>query len=69
MDFSAGIEIDDPLLVALSKHNALAFIEVHIRAIELYEFPYSHSGGRKQVNHCQVSDVLAVIPENLHILI
>ena len=43
------------MLVALSEHNALTFVQVNIGAVELYEFAHAHARGGEEVDNRQVS--------------
>ena len=69
MNLGPCVEINHPFFVSFSKDNALTLVEIDIRPIELNQFTDPHSGRRQQINDCKVTDILAVIPQDFHILV
>ena len=63
------IEINLALLVALSQHHTLPFVEIDVVAIHLHQLPHTHSGRSQQVHHRQISHFATGITQHLHILI
>ena len=42
VNLSTGVEIDYSLLIAFTKYNTLALVEIHIGTIQLHQFADTH---------------------------
>lgn len=69
VDFRLGVEIHAALLVALTENDALSGFEIHILNVEANQLAYADSGGVKQVNHGQVAQGGAAVPELFDVLV
>ena len=69
MCLSAGLEVNKALLVAFSRDDALALIEVDVRPVEPYQFAHTDAGRGKKIYHRQVAFVVAVVAQGLHLLV
>lgn len=54
MNLRAGIEIDRPLLMALTENHAFPVLKINILPVQVHQLPYPHAGGRQQVDDGQV---------------
>lgn len=69
VDFRLGVEIHAALLVALAENDALSGFEIHILDVEADQLAHADSGGVKQVNHGQVAQGGATVPEIFNVLV
>lgn len=69
VDFRLGVEIHAALLIALAEYDAFPGFEIHILDIEADQLAHADSGGIKQVNHGQVAQGGAAVPELFDVLV
>lgn len=69
MCFGAGIEVNEALLVAFSRDDTLALVEVDVRPVQPHKFSYTDTRRGEEVDHRQVALVVAVVAQGLHLLV
>lgn len=69
VDFRLGVEIHAALLVALAEYDAFPGFEIHILDVEADQLAHADSGGVKQINHGQVAQGGAAVPELFDVLV
>ena len=69
VNLGAGVEIDLALFVALAEHDAPSAGEIHILAIDFYEFSHAHARAQQNVHHCQIARVQTSVVQYLDVLV